>query len=539
MSSEKFEHTIMTEFELKFEVSPAALTGVSAAMRQGKLTRQRLQASYFDTADGTLAQHGIVVRLRKEGRRWVQTAKAPTADLLARLEHNAAVALPAAGTVPTPDLSRHRGTPVGDAIDKALGRTADQTCPELHLLYGTDIKRVTTCIAVNDSLIELALDQGRVFSGGHSQAVCELEVELKQGLPIDAAALARQWCNAHSLWLSTIAKSMKGQRLGRAVPFGPATPAASPDYSKQATGHEMVTAVVALCLAQVLPNMSEVASGSQQSDHVHQLRVGIRRLRTALTELGDLADAAAVIDPQWKAALIHVFRALGAHRDHSNQVTVLQPQMLAAGGPDLHNDAADTDAAKSPMVDISQRAEIGISQRADVQSLADLESLADLGELVRAPDFQDALLGLIAFVQYRCPSPTHASNSLIKTMSRRLNKLYKSAMRDGKRFLSLAPEQQHDVRKRLKRLRYLIEFAAPLFAARKVQHMTAALKPVQNALGLYNDELMALQTWRTSAELDPKAWFGAGWLAARQQPNAERCFQEIRKFAHIKPFWKN
>ena len=526
MSSEKFEYLLMTEFELKFEVSPAALTGVSAAMQRGTLTRQRLQASYFDTADGMLALHGIVVRLRKEGRRWVQTAKAPTAELLARLEHNAAVALPAAGTVPTPDLSRHHGTPVGDAIAKALGRTAEQTRPELQLLYGTDIKRVTTCIAVNDSLIELALDQGRVFSGGHSQAVCELEVELKQGLPIDAAALARQWCNAHGLWLSTIAKSMKGQRLGRAVPFGAATPAASPDYSKQATGHEIVTAVVALCLAQVLPNMSEVASGSQQSDHVHQLRVGIRRLRTALTELGDLADAAAVIDPKWKGALIHVFRALGAHRDHSNQVTVLQPQMLAAGGPDLHSDAA-----KSPIVDTCQRA--------DVQSLADLNSLADLGELVRAPDFQDALLGLIAFVQYRCPSPTHTSNSLKKTMSRRLNKLYKSAMRDGKRFLSLAPEQQHDVRKRLKRLRYLIEFAAPLFAVRKVQHMTAALKPVQNALGLYNDELMARQTWRTSAELDPKAWFSVGWLAARQQPNAERCFKEIRKFAHIKPFWRH
>ena len=99
--------------------------------------------------------------------------------------NNAAISPQSPGAVPTPDLSRHHGTPVGDAIDKALGRTADQTCPELHLLYGTDIKRVTTCIAVNDSLIELALDQGRVFSGGHSQAVCELEVELKQGLPID------------------------------------------------------------------------------------------------------------------------------------------------------------------------------------------------------------------------------------------------------------------------------------------------------------------------------------------------------------------
>lgn len=59
----------MTEFELKFEIPLAKLKGVTVAMMEGKVTRQRLQASYFDTVDGALAAHGIVVRLRKEGRR--------------------------------------------------------------------------------------------------------------------------------------------------------------------------------------------------------------------------------------------------------------------------------------------------------------------------------------------------------------------------------------------------------------------------------------------------------------------------------------
>ena len=98
----------MTEFELKFEIPPASLKSVAVDVLEGKATRQRLQASYFDTADGALAAHGIVVRLRKEGRRWVQTAKAPTADLLERLEHNAVLPTCRAGVVPALELSRHR-----------------------------------------------------------------------------------------------------------------------------------------------------------------------------------------------------------------------------------------------------------------------------------------------------------------------------------------------------------------------------------------------------------------------------------------------
>ena len=120
----------MTEFELKFEIPPANLKSVAVAVLEGKVTRQRLQASYFDTADGALAVHGIVVRMRKEGRRWVQTAKAPTADLLERLEHNAALSVGHASALPTLDLSRHCGTPVGKVIDLALGhKTGDNWWP--------------------------------------------------------------------------------------------------------------------------------------------------------------------------------------------------------------------------------------------------------------------------------------------------------------------------------------------------------------------------------------------------------------------------
>ncbi len=482
-------------------------------MARGKTFSERLQASYFDTAEGALSAHGIVVRLRKEGRRWVQTAKGPTDNLLERLEHNVAVPAQGKGRLPTLDLIRHRGTPVGDAIDKALGVKGDDNYPSLLFFYGTDIKRITTRIACDGSMVEVALDRGCVFTEGatkrRSQPICELEFELIEGSTLAAVALARQWCSAHHLWLSTIAKSMKGKRLQQVVPHGAATSAIAPSYARKASANEMVTAVIASCLGQIVPNMSELAdwkgSSSEQPEHIHQLRVGIRRLRTAFRELGDLTDG---MDPHWEAALVNAFRALGAHRDQSYLAHSLQPQLVAAGGPAVR-------------IDENHASQLAIQ------------------DIARAADFQDALLGLIAFLRRNFTPAPGNTEPLKKTISHRLDKLYKNALNDGKKFLTLDDEQQHVVRKRLKRLRYLIEFAAPLFARRKAHHMVAALKPVQDALGLYNDELMALQAWRVLAERDAKAWFGIGWLTARKRPNARQCLEEIKKLAVIKPFWRH
>lgn len=497
----------MTEFELKFEIPLAKLKGVTVAMMEGKVTRQRLQASYFDTVDGALAAHGIVVRLRKEGRRWVQTAKGPTADLLERLEHNAALPSQSSAVMPALNLSRHRETPVGKVIDKVLGFKAGGNYPRLDLLYGTDIQRITRHIACGASVVEVALDQGRVFTDGHSQPVCELEFELKQGTPLDAVALARQWCAGHGLWVSTIAKSMKGQRLFNANAVSAAISATSHKFSlkflNHASGEELITGIVQSCLNQILPNMSELAGGSNRPDHIHQLRVGIRRLRTALRELGGLTDT---LEPMWEAILMQAFRALGDHRDHSYLMLVLQPQLLAAGGPDVRFGDANC-------------------------------HIPDPGVTVRSEHFQDTLIGLMGFVHREVPKTANTSDALKKTISLRLGKLHKRTLRDGKKFLALDEARQHGVRKRLKRLRYLVEFAAPLFAVRKVDHVTTALKPLQDALGLFNDELMALHAWRAVVADDVNTWFGIGWLSARRQPNANRCLKEIKAFAQIKPFW--
>ena len=494
------------EFELKLEIPADRRAQVEAAVREGKAVRRHLQARYFDTVNCALARHNIVLRVRKEGRRWVQTAKAASGGPLERLEHNVNLLQLAGVAMPAVDLARHAGTPVGDRIMKALRLASGEAFPALVLRYETDVWRLTRNIERAGSVMEIALDVGRVVSGAHSMPLCELEVELKHGSPEHAVQLAREWCGRHGLWLSLISKSMKGQRMGSDSPFGPAVLASTPEFDCDAAADQITAAVLQSCLAQVLGNASEVAGGSEGLEPVHQLRVGIRRLRTALREFQALGSE---FDPAWERPLADAFRILGRHRDSSHVMLGMQQQIAAAG---------------SPALDMLRILHAG---------------LADPAAVVRSPAFQDSLLGIIGFLHRSMPDGGGMGHKAAKkVLFLRLKKLHAQVVKDGGKFLSLDEARQHQVRKRLKRLRYIAEFLAPLFAARKFKKFVASLKPVQDALGLYNDELTALTAYRALTDKEKNAWFGVGWLTARRAPNALACLRELKTLAKLPPIWQ-
>ena len=549
----------MHEFELKFEIPAQSLPKIVAAVHAKKAQLQILQACYFDSKDGALAKNGLTLRMRKEGNDWVQTAKGLTSNSFDRLEHNVEIGsfqtnvakkiVPSTKStskltnpMPSIDLSRHADEKVGKLMIKALKIKSNGQIPALLPMYETDVQRLKFTVKKSGSLIEIALDQGMVISGGRSAALCELEIELKQGKPEHAIALARTWCAKYELWLSTINKSMKGQRLHDGLPYlehksGEDKPELDSDaLNRDSNGQQMVKAVFQSCLNQILANASEIASGSQNAEYIHQLRVGIRRLRTAMRELTILVDG---IDTAWEKPLITAFRGLGEHRDGDHLNHVLQPQIAAEGGPDV---STKIDAAK----------------------------FLDASLVVRSKVFQDTLLCLMVYVNgsYLDGSSPNAGKNMPENtkenykhkkvsnlLANRLDKLYEKIIKEGKKFLTLTETQQHSVRKHFKRLRYLAEFSAPLFAAspsdkKRSLAFISALKPVQDALGFYNDELNALQTYRTLAAKDERAWFGAGWLSARRQKNAKKCQQEIdifikntsnkisKKTSHKKLFWQ-
>ncbi|HRH86792.1 MAG TPA: CYTH domain-containing protein, partial [Rubrivivax sp.] len=77
----------MTEVELKFQVPPDRAVALQRAVATASAVRVGLRARYFDTADRRLAAAGLALRVRKEGRRWVQTLKGAGAGIWQRLEH--------------------------------------------------------------------------------------------------------------------------------------------------------------------------------------------------------------------------------------------------------------------------------------------------------------------------------------------------------------------------------------------------------------------------------------------------------------------
>lgn len=487
----------MDEFELKFQVPADRAAAVEAAMRRGKVEETRLQARYFDTADGALAARQLVLRLRKEGRRWVQTAKGPGKGSFDRMEHE----VPLTGRArPQPDLHRHDGEPVGRCLREALG---DDDAP-LECVLETDIGRLSRVVHAAGTAIEIALDRGALRARGRSLPVLEIEFELKEGSGAGVVELAGRWCEAHGLWLDPLSKSGAGRRLAAGDGTVPAAKGLPPQLqARSAAG--FAAAVLHAGLQQALDNARELAAGTGSDEHVHQLRVGLRRLRTALRELRDLpaiAELRGAVEP----ALGALFHVLGQHRDLSTLVPRVQRQLAAAGAPELRWQPA----------------------------------LPDLGAAVRAPEVQAAWLQVLAAIGQLEAAPQETAGTLKevrKLVRARLARLHGQLRRAGRHFEALEPEQRHEARKRLKRLRYLAEMAQPLFSRRRIEAYLGELKQVQDALGAYQDHAVAQSLFQAHAKDEPGSFFAAGWLAAREPALVADCAKACRRAAKARPFW--
>ena len=486
----------MNEFELKLEIPAVRLKDVQKDVARLKGRSKVLRATYFDTPAHALQRRGLALRVRDEGGEWVQALKADSGKPLERLEHE--VPLGNRGPqAPLPAIDAHEGSAVGKRLRKALGAPGGDVM--WSPLFATEVRRTTALVREGDSQVEIAFDRGRIVAGEEELALRELEFELKEGSPADAVALARRWLAKHRLWLGSVSKFEKGQRLAAGVDQAPPAMAHAPLCDGPTDVDALARAALAACLDQVLANASELAAGHATQGHIHQLRVGIRRTRTALRHLfkdGGLEG----IEP----ALVHAFRVLGQRRDVEHVVQQLDPVIRAAGGPAL---GADASARSQPSA----------------------------AAVVRAPAFQDALLQLVELAHRRDERRDRDAKAFL---SKQLKRLRDKVLDDGLRFGQLDPARQHRVRKRLKRLRYLAEFAEPLFPARKAGPFIDALKPVQDALGLYNDERTAQAWYRERANTDARALFAVGWLAAREERQAELCAAVLREFAGVKPFWK-
>lgn len=524
----------MREIELKLQVSAAARAGVGRAVAEPGASRTRLQAIYFDTADGRLAAAGLALRLRKEGRRWVQTLKVGSAHGLERGEHNVPLTV-VAGRTPAVDPARHHGTPPGEALAAALAprKGEHEGAPPLQARYRTDIQRCHRRQRTRRGTVELAFDRGEIVAAGRGGGerrwpVCELEIELVSGSPRAVIERARRFAAEHGLWLDTRSKSERGERLAQNLGPHDATPAVKTEpvqLHKGMSPDQAWTAVRRNALAHALPNWSEVAAGTTASEPLHQLRVALRRLRSAQRFFEGWPGVPAVA---WGDGVAALFRALGAVRDRD----------VLGGGLQREVDAAlaglgEPAVALSPPEDTPPWGE-----RERVQHGLVLIDLC--GEL--ADDATPAAQAGVASAsaQAEAEEPGGARDEavpLLALVAQRLQHWHAHARRDAKRFDQLSDEQRHRLRKRLKRLRYAIEFSAGLFPRRAVKRYLARLRGAQERLGEYNDVCVAEAAYRSLAVSEPRAWFALGWLTARRAAVLAAAANELKSLRKSKAFW--
>src|SRR4051812_39620463 len=137
---------------------------------EGKPVERHLVSTYFDTPDFRLMRAQVALRVRKVGKRRIQTVKwAPQAaeGFHSRREWEQDVAADRPNLDEVDDKQLRKLLPRG----KLQARLAPQ--------FVTDIKRATWPLKLRGSQIELAVDVGEIKTAKGNVPVCEAEFELK------------------------------------------------------------------------------------------------------------------------------------------------------------------------------------------------------------------------------------------------------------------------------------------------------------------------------------------------------------------------
>ncbi len=496
----------MIERELKLLVPEHRKAALEKELRRQKAVPIMLHACYFDTETRELAQAKIALRLRLEGDQWVQTVKMPGADELSRIELNH----------PRPDasldLAVYKRTVVAAAL-KMLQHPLEQR-------YETRVERLVLEKRTRSGVVELAYDTGIIKAGSLKLPLCELEFELLSGDPRNITSMAERWLNKYQLMVDLRSKAERGDHLAYGSVAMKPRHAGAIELDRELGVEAAYIACATDCANQIVRNATLLGSVAESDEnaalqvgYVHQLRVGIRRLRSCWKFFGKWLG---LDNAELGAELRDYFGQLGQARDADVLRLDIMPRLVRAGMPAL--------TAPEPAVGEQP------SARA----------------LVASPAFQTSLLRLLAHLMMAGEAAAinerqalHAGKGKLgKTLSKRLNTWLNAMCAQGAQFEHLSDHAQHDLRKDAKRLRYSMEFSSSLLAPQSMEPLRDALMNVQKILGELNDLYVAQEYFQTLVATQAHALFALGWLRAMQdtkKAQAQSAFRHLSEAGRFKP----
>lgn len=481
------------EIELKFQLPESKKKSVLQALSKQKAQKIQLQAKYYDTAERLLAKNYVAIRLRQEGEHWVQTFKAASKNHLQRIEED--IYLGKCAQEPELDLSLYKHN---QTVQTVLREVLGEAPAELELQFQTNVERTFHVFEFEGSHIEVCLDDGEIRTPTDHAQICEVEFELKQGSAADLIQFSKTWVDQYQLWLDVRSKAERGNLLAQGKVVSAATKAKSLNLDKDVSAEQAIKQIIENTLNHILPNAAAIADSVAEADHIHQARVGLRRLRSALKHFSNWS---AQIDSKWESQLADIFRALGQSRDND----AIQDSVIP-----LVKQVCDFDFPFPENVDTN---------------IAGLLSDSKTTQL---------FLSLFSFSY----SDQQSKSKLSKQAAKSLTKLYQKILKDAAQFSSLAVEQQHRTRKRVKQLRYCIDFIAGIYPEKQVQQFLNKLQPIQEYLGFYNDLFVAEHIFEQQATEYPQFLFALGWVKAQQPHVAKKAAKKLRALSTKDIFWK-
>lgn len=278
---------------------------------------------------------------------------------------------------------------------------------------------------------------------------------------------------------------------------------------RRMTVEEAFRATVLEALAQVGGNAPAIRA--RDSEGVHQVRVGLRRLQMALGSFGDYADT-----PELKE-LGRRGRAIADAFGPARDLDVFADEMLAPL------------AAKYESND-----SFGALQRALRHARGEAWDDA-LAEILN-PDFGAFLNDVAAAAESTPPNAARIG----KTSARALDAHWSKVKKRGKLVGKTYSDRTHKLRIALKKLRYAAEFFAPLYPTRKTARYIRDLKSLLDRFGAANDVHgidNALARLGNTPELQYAAGVISGWYHAREKALTRRAMQDWNQFRKRKPFW--
>ncbi|MCP3369992.1 CYTH and CHAD domain-containing protein [Bradyrhizobium cajani] len=495
-----------SETELKFRIAPRKLSSVlrngGSSGRRGDQTEQTLVSTYYDTTKHKLRRHGLSLRVRKIEDQYVQTVKAGGTGRVTRGEWEHEVS----GT--KPDLNKTRHTPLRSLATAKLPR-------KLKPVFQTDIHRMAQARRVRNSQIELAVDRGRISAGRRSRPVAELELELKSGHVADLFRLARTLERRTDAELDLRSKAERGYQL--VAGSGGGAQRAEPIALKPELSPREAFGVIAhSTLRQITGNADAVRD--MDAEGVHQMRVGLRRLRAAISLFAGILPRAST--ERIKAELKWLTGELAPAREVDVFLTESILPITAHGVP--------------------RRGARAIRKRFSAQRKSAFERARDA---VMSARYRRLLIDVIEWIETGRPRVNNAHNddsAIAPYAAQILDRRIRKARKQGKRLDDLEPMQRHKLRIRIKKIRYAADFFKSLYSdgdQKELAVLSDRLKQIQSALGSLND-FMAHRELATEAALTaPPAnrraqAFASGVIVGQERKAADGLMQDAAKQLH-------